>query len=40
MFKLTNESLRFVYNKGEKMAKRRKKAKKKKKTKKRRRRRR
>ena len=30
MFKLTNESLRFVYNKGEKMAKRRKKAKKKK----------
>ena len=29
MFKLTNESLRFVYNKGEKMAKRRKKAKKK-----------
>ena len=40
MFKLTNESLIFVYNKGEKMAKRRKKAKKKKKTKKRRRRRR
>ena len=30
MFKLTNESLRFVYNKGEMMAKRRKKAKKKK----------
>jgi len=30
MFKITNESLRFVYNKGEKMAKRRKKAKKKK----------
>ena len=29
MFKITNESLRFVYNKGEKMAKRRKKAKKK-----------
>ena len=35
MFKLTNESLRFVYNKGEKMAKRRrKKAKKAKKAKK------
>ena len=30
MFKLTNESLRFVYNKGDKMDKRRKKAKKKK----------
>ena len=40
MFKLTNESLRFVYNKGEKMAKRRKKAKKKKKAKRRKRRRR
>ncbi len=39
MFKLTNESLRFVYNKGEKMAKRRKKAKKKKAKKRRRRRR-
>ena len=40
MFKLTNESLRFVYNKGEKMAKRRKKAKKKKAKKRRRKRRR
>ena len=39
MFKLTNESLRFVYNKGDKMAKRRKKAKKKKAKKRRRRRR-
>ena len=40
MFKLTNESLRFVYNKGEKMAKRRRKKAKKAKKKARRRRRR
>ena len=40
MFKLTNESFRFVYNKGEKMAKRRRKKAKKAKKKARRRRRR